>query len=155
MGHYIAKIREKLLCIPADPSRVSRGYALGVFLGTTPFIGMKVVIALALTSLLRWSRVASVVGVYHINILTAPLFYSLSFLVGKAVTGSHLQGTLPHTWDARAVFSLFLGNTPAFMSLLAGGVILGTPMAFAAYFLSMKLLRRNYPLNKNNFNETI
>jgi hypothetical protein len=43
------KIGSKLLNINADPGIVSGSYALGVFLATTPFIGMKVFIALVLT----------------------------------------------------------------------------------------------------------
>lgn len=41
-------IRQKLV-IKAAPGKVSGGYALGVFLGTTPFVGLKVLTALLLT----------------------------------------------------------------------------------------------------------
>src|SRR5512138_368411 len=112
------KLREKLSRIQAEPGKISRGYALGVFLGTTPFIGMKVFIALALTSLFRWSKVASIVGVYHINVLTAPLFYGFSFYVGKTVTGSQVSYEWPETISLRAIYGLFLGNVPVFLRLL-------------------------------------
>lgn len=42
--------RQKLLVIKAAPVKVSNSYALGVFLGTTPFVGLKVLSALHLTS---------------------------------------------------------------------------------------------------------
>jgi uncharacterized protein len=136
------RLREKLMRIQADPGKVSRGYALGVFLGTTPFIGMKVFIALVLTSLFRWSRVASVVGVYHINVLTAPLFYGFAYFVGKTVTGSRADYAWPQTITLRTLYELFLGNVPVFLSLLTGGLILGIPMAVGAYFLSKALVTR-------------
>jgi uncharacterized protein (DUF2062 family) len=136
------RLRAKLMRIQADHGKVSRGYALGVFLGTTPFIGMKVFIALVLTSLFRWSRVASVVGVYHINVLTAPLFYGFSYLVGKTVTGSRVDCAWPETITVRSLYELFLGNVPVFISLLTGGLILGIPMAVGAYFLSNALVTR-------------
>ncbi|MBK6621987.1 MAG: DUF2062 domain-containing protein [Saprospirales bacterium] len=45
-------------CLPAgfDPGRtrqIAAGYALGFLIGTTPLIGMKVLIALALSSVLK------------------------------------------------------------------------------------------------------
>lgn len=89
------KIKSKLLAIEASTQMVSRGYALGVFLGTTPFIGTKVFIALGLTTFFRWSRLASVVGVYHINILTAPLFYGLAFGLGQWITGAETNLYFP------------------------------------------------------------
>ncbi len=145
MNRYFQKIREKLVRIQEEPQKVSRGYALGVFLGTTPFIGLKVFIALLLTSAFRWSRVASVVGVYHINILTAPVFYGISFLVGKMVTGSQVQYTMPHPMSFKAVCDLLYGNVPLFLSLLAGGFVLGIPMAVGAYFIASTLIRKSIP----------
>jgi uncharacterized protein len=71
-------IRRKLIGMKGDPRMISRGYALGIFLGTTPFIGCKVFIALILTSLLKWSKIPAVFGVYHINLFTAPFFYGIS-----------------------------------------------------------------------------
>lgn len=135
-------MKKKLLGIKADPKKISFGYALGVFLGTTPFIGIKVFIALIFTSLFGWSKVASVAGVYHINILTAPLFYGFSYLVGRTVTGSEVVFEFPETLSISAFYNLFAGNLNIFMSLLVGGLLLGVPMAIAAYFFSMRVFRR-------------
>src|SRR5512147_1097407 len=102
----IYKVRQKLQSIKASPDEISKGYALGVFLGTTPFIGTKVFIALGLTYFLKWSKVASVIGVYHINLFTAPFFYSMAFLVGKQVTGTELHLAV----DRAMTFSGFLSG---------------------------------------------
>ena len=91
----IRGIKLKLTGIRSKPAPVCLGYALGIFLAATPFIGVKVPIAIFFTHLLRWSKVASIVGVFHINILTGPLFYGLSFLVGKEVMGTNLDFTMP------------------------------------------------------------
>jgi len=129
------KIKSKLLAIEASPQMVSRGYALGVFLGTTPFIGTKVFIALGLTTFFRWSRLASVVGVYHINILTAPLFYGLAFGLGQWITGAETNLYFPSRLNFAWVFSTMFGSWEVFSSLLLGGLVLGIPMSMAAYFL--------------------
>jgi len=137
------RIREKLIRIQAKPKSVSFGYSLGVFLGTTPFIGAKVFIALIITSLLKWNKTASVIGVYHINILTAPIFYGFSFLVGKWILGTSVVFLFPETISFSAFYEAFFDSVMIFYSLLVGGVVLGLPMAIGAYFLSMAILRRN------------
>lgn len=139
----IETIKLKLRQIKASPEKISKGYALGVFLGTTPFIGTKVFIALGLTSFLKWNKIASVIGVYHINILTAPAFYSAAFVVGKFVTRTTIDISMPHKLNFREVFALFTGTPEVLVSLLAGGLILGIPMAATAYYFSYKLLKNN------------
>ncbi|MFH1297186.1 MAG: SDR family NAD(P)-dependent oxidoreductase [Bacteroidota bacterium] len=137
------RIREKLIRIKANPKKVSLGYALGVFLGTTPFIGAKVFIALIVTSLMKWNKISSIIGVYHINILTAPLFYGFSFLVGKWILGTDVVFVFPDTLSFSAFYEAFLGNSMIFFSLLFGGIVLGVPMAAGAYWFSMLVLRRH------------
>lgn len=131
----LKSIKSKLLAIKTTPSKVSGGYALGVFLGTTPFIGAKVFIALGLTAVFRWSKAASVVGVYQINVLTAPLFYSFAFGIGKWISGSDTTLAMPEKMNAAWVFSTLYGNWDFLKSLLIGGLILGIPKALMAYFL--------------------
>ena len=134
-------IREKLIRIQAEPKKVSFGYALGVFLGTTPFIGAKVFIALICTSIMKWNKISSIVGVYHINII-APLFYGFSFLVGKWILGTDLVFVFPDTLSFSAFYEAFMGNSMIFFSLLVGGIVLGVPMAVGAYYFSMAILHR-------------
>jgi hypothetical protein len=142
------KIRKKLTSIEANPSTISRGYALGVFLGTTPFIGVKVIIALTLTWLLKWSKPASIIGVYHINALTGPVFYSAAFLVGKKLTGTQTEFLLSGNFSFRGFISAVTGTTEVFFALLAGGLVLGVPMALMAYFISGMALGRRKDLKK-------
>lgn len=130
-------IREKLRKIKADRRMISLGFALGVFLGTTPFIGIKVFISVILSSLLKWSKIAAIIGVYQINILTAPLFYGFSFFIGRSVMGSGISFAYPKEFSSSAIFGMFYGNTSIFFSLLIGGLILGIPMAIGAYYFSM------------------
>jgi uncharacterized protein len=142
------QVKEKLMKIKANPTRVSSGYALGVFLGTTPFIGFKVFIALILTTVFKWNKTSSVIGVYHINILTAPLFYGFAFVVGRWVLGSDVNFVFPDTMSFSAFYEAFLGNAMIFYSLLIGGIVLGVPMAGIAYWLSFRLLSPRHGSNR-------
>lgn len=135
------RLSVRLASIQAHPRQVAGGYALGFFLGTTPFIGLKVWVALVLATLLKWSRPAAVAGVYHINVLTGPFFYSLAFLAGKLALGTEAQLVMPESLAPGAVIRAFMGKRDVFMALLTGGFLLGAPGALLLYRLSYRLLR--------------
>jgi uncharacterized protein len=136
-------LKEKLLAIHADPKKVSMGYAFGIFLASTPFIGIKVFIAILFTSLFKWNKVAAIIGVFHINAFTGPLFYGLSYLVGNKVLGTKIDFDFTGTVNLKVIFEIFQGNISIFYSLLLGGLMLGIPMSVGAYWLSMYLTKRS------------
>ena len=113
---------------------------MGIFLATTPFIGIKVFIALLITSLLHWNRKASVLGVYHVNALTAPFFYSAAFIIGKAVMGIQSGMLIKDHINFRSMLDMFFGCTNVFWAISIGGVILGLPLSYAAYLLVNNVL---------------
>ncbi len=139
----ILRVRDKLISIPENPAKVCLGYALGVFLAATPFIGVKVPIAIFLTALLKWNKIASIAGVFHVNLFTAPLFYGFSFMVGQFVLGDHTKYTLPVHFTIIACLDLLTSNNIIFLDLLAGGLVLGLPMALAAYCFSYIVIHKN------------
>lgn len=135
-------IGSKLLNINARPEKVSRGYALGIFLATTPFVGMKVLIALGLTTFLRWSRLAAVIGVYHNNILTGPLYYSIAFFVGNWLTPTDVSLPEISGMSAKMLFDALYGSWSFFRTLFLGGLILGIPLSLTAFFMCYMFLCR-------------
>lgn len=137
----ILQIKSKLLQIKASPDKISKGYALGVFLGTTPFIGTKVFIALGLTYFLKWNKIASVIGVYHINLFTAPLFYSASFFLGKFIIQTKVEFRYPERFNIQEILHMVTGSPDILLALMAGGIILGLPMALIAYYFSYSILK--------------
>ena len=144
IGKRVSAFREKLAAIPENPQKISLGYALGVFLASTPFIGIKVPIAILLTALFKWNKIASIIGVFHVNLLTAPLFYGCSYLVGQFVLHQGTGYSLPDDLTIKTCYDLLTGNYIVFLDLLVGGCMLGVPMAFAAYFFSFSLIRRKH-----------
>jgi uncharacterized protein len=136
-------LKKKLLAIHSDPKKVSMGYAFGIFLASTPFIGIKVFIAILFTSLFKWNKVAAIIGVFHINAFTGPLFYGLSYLVGNKVLGAKIDFDFPGTVNLKVILEIFQGNISIFYSLLLGGLMLGIPMSVGAYWLSMYLTKRS------------
>ncbi len=149
--HNLNAIGAKLISIKDDPGRIANGYALGIFLATTPFIGLKVFIALLIASIFNWNRVAAVIGVYHVNSLTAPFFYGLSFSIGRILTGSELKFHLPQTLNFQSLVQTFIGSTDLIIILTIGGLILGIPGAFLAKEVIKRMIMRQ---NKTMNNQT-
>jgi len=149
MVQKLAKVKNKLTGLNAEPHQVAMGYALGVFLAASPFIGLKVFIAMALTFIFKWNKVAAIFGVFHINFLTGPVFYGFSYIVGSSVLGADVSNDVTLSFTMSSLNQIFTANSIVFMSLLAGGIILGLPMAIAAYFVSNSFFQNKKTINPN------
>ncbi len=147
--HKLSGIREKLTSLKDEPKQVSMGYALGIFLAASPFIGFKVPIAIAITLLFKWNKIAAIIGVFHVNPITAPFFYGFSFLIGKTILGINVSFNFSWPVTIQTLFDMLSTNSLVFMSLLAGGIILGLPMAVAAYCISNSLIHRKTSFKPN------
>ncbi len=144
------RLAHRLCSIKAPPQKVARSYALGIFLASTPLVGMKIWIALFLATVLKGHRGAAAIGVYHINALTAPLYYSLSFFLGSAILGVEARMAWPDSLSALAIYQAFTASREVFYSLLVGGILLGLPASLLLYWLSLRLLQtKNHSIYEN------
>lgn len=73
---------ETLLHIDDTPERTAAAYALGIFFGFSPFLGLHTVLAIGLAFIFRLNRVATVLGVYsNLPWIIAP-YYTLVTMGG-------------------------------------------------------------------------
>ena len=145
LSRKASQVWKKILRQKDAPEKISKGYALGVFLGTTPFIGFKVLIALIITSILKWNKATAVIGVYHINSVTGPFFYTLAFYVGTKTLGLNLGEFTITKLNWEFLMSLFDMGIDMYLAFLVGGLVLGIPMTAAAYFISLFILKKKLP----------
>lgn len=139
-----SRIIGKLKEIPGNPTKVSYGYALGVFLATTPLIGIKLIIGAFLAHILRLNRFACTIGVLHVNGITGPVFYGLAFWLGRMVCGFSLANPFSEGLDFSSTVNLLLSNGEVLICLLVGGLILGIPASLLAYAISQMILKKNH-----------
>jgi uncharacterized protein len=77
---------EKLLHIDDSPQRTAAAFALGVFFGFSPFLGLHTVLAIAFAFLLNLNRVAVLLGVYsNLPWFLGP-YYGIATMVGARLT---------------------------------------------------------------------
>lgn len=73
--------------LQGTPHEISKGVALGIFIGMTPTFGFQMAIALFVAWLLKESKIAAVLGVWVTNPVTAPVIYALQYETGRLLLG--------------------------------------------------------------------
>lgn len=144
--NFIRQHWRQLTAIKAPPESVALGFALGVFLGFTPFFGLKTLLALLLAWLLRSNKLAAFLGVTLHDVLLPfmPALLRLEYQLGYWSLNSphhfapkmHLRHEHLHAplhWTA-----VFASAKP----LLVGSIIVGLPLAFASYFIVRSVLSK-------------
>jgi hypothetical protein len=82
---------EQLLHTHDTPQRTAAAYALGVFLGFSPLLGLHTILAVGLAFALRLNRVAVLVGVWsNLPWIVLP-YYSLATWLGAAIMRIDLE----------------------------------------------------------------
>lgn len=94
-GKLVEFVVERVFGINDEPKRIAWGVFWGLFIGCSPTMGVQILLYLALSSLLRFNRVAGIPFLFVSNPFTAiPLYYSAWFL-GALVLGSRPHGPEP------------------------------------------------------------
>jgi len=132
----IRKVYERFIRIRGNPREVALGFALGVFVGMTPTMGVQMPIAIFFAALCKWSKLSAAIGVWISNPLTAPVLYGVTYITGARMM--HLDPVfnmpLSPTWST---LEALLQKAPKTLgAMTVGGVIIGLPLAIIGYYLS-------------------
>ncbi len=80
-----------LLHIDDSPERTAAAFALGVFLGFSPFVGFHTLIGVLLAFVLNFNRVAVLIGIYsNLPWIVAPYYAFVTMFVGGPLTGHRI-----------------------------------------------------------------
>jgi uncharacterized protein (DUF2062 family) len=152
----IRKWLDALLHIHDTPERTAFAFALGVFIGFSPPLGLHTVLALACAFVLNLNRVAILLGAYaNLPWILGP-YYTLTTALGAKLLGTRLP---PHfRRHLRELFSISLFNSdfwqrlvdllrPLLWPYVVGSTIAAVVLAGLAYWLSLGFVitRRRHP----------
>lgn len=147
---YIKDLVKKLLHIEDTPERTALAYAIGVFLGFSPFLGFHTLFGLAIAFLFGLNRVAILLGVWTNTPWWIVPFYMAATWVGMWMTGfwiewATLKEIVRSGADQGLMSSNFWGRVTSqwgiLFSFLTGSLILCTLLSLAAYPLSLKWIK--------------
>ena len=131
------------------PHRISTAFALGIFIGISPFFGIHTILGISLAHLFRLNRFVTIIGVYVTNPWTIIPIYTFCTWVGAKCL--RLQKILPHIDWGHITFSMLLKDLgPLLMPFLLGTLLIGLFASMVSYAIVYALLKRRkclrYPL---------
>ncbi len=138
---WVKKYYERFLKIRGSPHEIAMGFALGMFIGMSPFMGLHMALAVFLAALLGYNKFAAGIAVWISNPMTAPVLYGMTYYVGAKVIGLekiHFVSNLD-----QHILLVILKKAPEIIGVLTvGGILLGMPVAAVGYFISLKAIMR-------------
>ena len=131
---------EQLLHTHDTPKRTAAAYALGVFFGFSPLLGLHTVLGLAFAFALRLNRIAVLIGVYSNLPWILPAYYTAATLAGAALIGAEVPPEFIarlRTGSWTEFRALATALRPLAMSFVIGSTAGAIVLALAAYRLSL------------------
>lgn len=123
-----------IIGINEPPIKVAFSFAVGTFIGFTPFLGFQIMIAIALSWIFRLTKFPVITAVFVTNPLTIVPIYSFNLWVGLKVTHSSLAFSdvdfANVTWES---FFGELGNM--LWPFLVGCSLVGLAAAVIGFFI--------------------
>jgi len=137
--------REKLrqaLSVRESPKKIASAFALGVFIGMSPLLGIHTVLGIGVAWALKLNRLVTLVGVYVTNPWTIVPIYTFGTWLGTLVLGvDHL---MPEVDWAHLTFKSLLGDfRPLLMPFLVGNTLLGLVSSIIGYVVIFHAVRKN------------
>ena len=138
---------EQLLHTHDTPQRTAFAFALGVFLGFSPFLGLHAILGLVLAFLFGLNRVAVIVGVYSNLPWVLPAYYTATTIAGARLLGIDIEpGALKdairafETVSWRDLRTLAHALAPLAWAYTVGSTIGSIVLALAAYRVSLMFI---------------
>lgn len=137
---------DHLLHTHDTPERTAAAYALGVFIGFSPLLGIHTVLGLVLAFALGLNRVAVLLGIYSNLPWILPAYYTLTTVIGAEILRIPVKRRLvPQLTSALANWRDFrhLAHvlTPFAWAYALGSTLGALVLAFIAYRLSLTMIR--------------
>jgi uncharacterized protein len=136
LAGIVRQLYERFIMIRGEPRAVALGFALGIFIGMTPTVGVQMPIAIFIAALFKWSKLSAAIGVWISNPLTVPIIYGITYITGAKLLSLDPMFNMPlsPTWST---LKLMLQKAPQALGAMAvGGALLGLPLAIISYYLS-------------------
>ena len=138
---------EQLLHTHDTPERTAAAYAVGVFFGFSPFLGLHTLLGLVVAFTFNLNRVAVLLGVYSNLPWILPAYYTLSTTLGAAILQYHVppgfwkdlrDAMTDASWGEFRTFARTL--TPYLWAYALGSMIGAVALAIIAYRASLTMI---------------
>ena len=133
-------VTKRVLRLRATPHAVSFGIAIGVFTSVTPFLGLHILLSMALAFIVRVNVLAAALGTFFGNPLTFPFIWIGTYKLGNMIlygNGGHLgMGQLAK----RIIHLSYHELLQIIKPMIVGAIPVGLLAAAVSYFLVRRLV---------------
>ena len=138
---------DQLLHTHDTPERTAAAFALGVFFGFSPLLGLHTVLGLVFAFALNLNRVAVLIGIYANLPWILPAYYTLATMAGAAILrvpikpqllGELSSALVDFSWADVRHFAHAL--TPLIWSYALGSTLGAILLALVAYRVSLTMI---------------
>ena len=154
---------DQLLHTHDTPVRTAVAYAVGVFFGFSPFLGLHTILGLVVAFAFNLNRVAVLLGVYSNLPWILPAYYTLATMLGATLLGVDVPpGLLKDFREALTdaswgeFRSLVKTLTPLMWSYALGSLVGAAALAAVAYRASLTMIvaRRRHVIEESHPEDT-
>ncbi len=137
--HFKDRLRE-VLSVKEPPRRVALAFAVGIFIGMSPLLGLHTILGIVLAWQLRLNKLVTLIGVYVTNPWTIVPIYTFGTLIGaKALGVKHIIP--PVDWTHITCRLLFNEFKHLLMPFVVGCFLLGTVSSVLGYILIYRAVK--------------
>ena len=122
----------RLTRLQATPHAIALGFAIGVFMSFSPFLGLHLVLSGVTAWMLRGHIAASLIGNFLGNPISYPFMWAVVYQCGTLMLGQ--SGDIAITTPAFSMSDIASGAWEIFLPMLAGSIPVGLGMALLFYF---------------------
>lgn len=148
----------QLLHTHDTPERTAAAYAVGVFFGFSPFLGLHTVLGLVVAFVFNLNRVAVLLGIYSNLPWILPAYYTLTTMLGAALLRVDIppgllkdlrESLAAASWGEFRSFAKTL--TPMLWAYALGSMIGAISLAVTAYRASLTMIvaHRRHAVQQN------
>ncbi len=138
----LLKTYDRFVKIRGNPREIALGFALGLFVGMSPTLGIQMAIAIFIAALFKWNKISAAIGVWISNPLTAPFLYSLTYFAGAKLLGVNNTINSSGTIGDTPFYTMLLKAPEILWAATLGGIVLGLPVAVSGYFFAYTAVSR-------------
>ncbi len=137
----LRKFYRRFIKIQDEPRKIAFGFALGLFIGLSPAIGFHTIIAVFFAALFSWNKISAAIGVWISNPVTAPILYSVTYLLGLNLLGHEKHPGSPSGLVIHSFTALFQRAPETLWAMILGGIIIGLPIAVIGYLFAFSAVK--------------
>ncbi len=135
------RIRQ-ILSVRESPEKIAAAFAVGVFIGMSPLLGIHTVLGIAVAWILKLNRLVTLVGVFVTNPWTIVPIYTFGTWLGIKMLRTEL--IIPAIdWSNLTLKVLLSDFKPFIAPFFVGSTALGLVSAVLSYFLIYQTVKRN------------